>query len=702
MEFDEIVVKDTPGLCRCCLSEGCYKDLSTEYPWMDDTEIYADMLLECFDVSISQHIEGPNGPNRLICEVCITRLRDACNFKKQVLDSEKKFIDMVGRGAFKTKVLLYPEQMKSESQEVAADEAEIEYLDEDVDYDDIPLNELATPSVSEDITVATLPVAKRGRPKKTMKNEKKKIDVKLKTKSKDCKQKISGLTRRQRQNLQILFNNTSIVPFECREGFSCVYCDLKLEYNDLKKHTKSHETSAIIEFLDGFNRNSLKVDISVTNCEVCDLCFDSFKQLIKHLVSVHRYSSSRMKCIQMYRIIDLKCFECDIDLINVYEFVRHVDRLHSYTVLNIDDEYDTVKVNKKFSFQCPECLKTLTSKLGFRMHLKKCGIDRKTESSKFRGTKTFRVRQNVACILKMSSALPFKFFKNTFRCFYCSKDCSDFDVLREHTLKYHGQFDQECAAMKKIKGKDLIVKIEITNLTCKICYEQFMGLIDLIDHIVTKHGANYDSSVECVQIFKISKDNIPCPICPDSYFGYFKKLLEHMNEHHSNNNIVCVYCGVTFRGHSNYRAHISRYHRRKACTCPECKKDFWNLEKLARHKANVHGTKNFKCVQCNEKFITQHLMRRHLVSAHGSGHKCSHCGKLFTLNSHMRNHVRRSHLKEKNVECPVCKDRFFDIALLKVHMVKHVGARNYHCDICGKKFLWKKNLRGHLASHERN
>ncbi|CAG9574893.1 unnamed protein product [Danaus chrysippus] len=302
----------------------------------------------------------------------------------------------------------------------------------------------------------------------------------------------------------------------------------------------------------------------------------------------------------------------------------------------------------------------------------------------------------------MSSALPFKFFKNTFRCFYCSKDCSDFDVLREHTSKYHEKFDQDCAAMKKIKGRDLIVKIEITNLTCRICYEKLMDLIDLIDHIVAKHGANYDNSVECVQIFKISKENIPCPICPDSYFGYFKKLLEHMNEHHSNNNIVCVYCGVTFRGHSNYRAHISRYHRRKACTCPECKKDFWNLEKLARHKANVHGTKNFKCVQCNEKFITQHLMRRHLVSAHGSGHKCSHCGKLFTLNSHMRNHVRRSHLKEKNVECPVCKDRFFDIALLKVHMVKHVGARNYHCDICGKKFLWKKNLRGHLASHERN
>lgn len=56
MEFHEIVVKDTPGLCRCCLSEGCYKDLSTEYTWMDEQEIYADMLLECFDISVSDQL----------------------------------------------------------------------------------------------------------------------------------------------------------------------------------------------------------------------------------------------------------------------------------------------------------------------------------------------------------------------------------------------------------------------------------------------------------------------------------------------------------------------------------------------------------------------------------------------------------------------------------------------------------------------
>ncbi|KOB78853.1 Uncharacterized protein OBRU01_01354, partial [Operophtera brumata] len=50
MEFADVTVKESPGLCRCCLSEGCYKDLGTEYLWMNDTEVYADMLLDCFDI----------------------------------------------------------------------------------------------------------------------------------------------------------------------------------------------------------------------------------------------------------------------------------------------------------------------------------------------------------------------------------------------------------------------------------------------------------------------------------------------------------------------------------------------------------------------------------------------------------------------------------------------------------------------------
>ncbi|OWR52855.1 hypothetical protein KGM_205249 [Danaus plexippus plexippus] len=42
-----------PTVCRCCLAEGCYKDISTEYFWMGKREVYAEMLLETFDLNVS-------------------------------------------------------------------------------------------------------------------------------------------------------------------------------------------------------------------------------------------------------------------------------------------------------------------------------------------------------------------------------------------------------------------------------------------------------------------------------------------------------------------------------------------------------------------------------------------------------------------------------------------------------------------------
>lgn len=42
-----------PSVCRCCLTEGCYKDISTEYFWMGRREVYAEMLSDTFDLTVS-------------------------------------------------------------------------------------------------------------------------------------------------------------------------------------------------------------------------------------------------------------------------------------------------------------------------------------------------------------------------------------------------------------------------------------------------------------------------------------------------------------------------------------------------------------------------------------------------------------------------------------------------------------------------
>ncbi|KAH9635149.1 hypothetical protein HF086_009489 [Spodoptera exigua] len=45
------------GVCRCCLTQGLNKDLHSIYHWLDKKEIYAEMLLECFNIVVSSQFK---------------------------------------------------------------------------------------------------------------------------------------------------------------------------------------------------------------------------------------------------------------------------------------------------------------------------------------------------------------------------------------------------------------------------------------------------------------------------------------------------------------------------------------------------------------------------------------------------------------------------------------------------------------------
>ncbi|XP_050359403.1 zinc finger protein 26-like isoform X5 [Nymphalis io] len=528
MEFDEIVVKESPGLCRCCLSEGCYKDLGTEYSWMDDTEVYADMLLECFDISISQHMEGPNGPNRLICEVCITRLRDACNFKKQVLDSEKKFVDMVGRGEFKSKVIVYQDQMKSEMvmEQQSAHDADAEYLDEEVDYDDGNKDDSNEPTVSEDITVDALPIkGKRGRPKKTaVKPEKKKTKLEEKTKTK------------------------------------------------IVKGTKM--------------------------CTVED----------------------RYKKTEMVRKLLLK-------------------------------------------------------------------------------------RRNVEYVLQYSNVTPFMWYKGKYRCFYCAEPMKDPVLLREHTARVHQFANLELVVYDRTKNnrnRDAAVKIDVTDICCKLCPKSVNSLEELIHHLIIAHDAEYDVSVpNCLLPFKLDKDQPTCPIC-DMKFVFFEYLLRHANKHHLAHDYICDVCGTSFQGENHLKMHNRYYHREGGYTCDHCGISLSTLSKKTLHEKNVHMINLLTCPHCPETFKSPYFKKLHLANVHGVEElkiKCPYCPKVFPQESIMSRHMRRVHLREKNVECQICGDKFFGPYDVKLHMLKHNGDKKFVCSVCGKKFSKKSNLNSHYVIH---
>ncbi|XP_072943131.1 uncharacterized protein [Epargyreus clarus] len=776
MDFDQIVVKESPGLCRCCLSEGCYKDLGTEYPWMEDTEIYADMLLECFDISISQHNEGPNGPKRLICEVCITRLRDACNFKKQVLDSEKKFVDMVGRGDFRPKAtpILYEEQMKSEISMEAVDMDDVEYLNEDDHFDDDSFKDEAT-STRTDVLDTT--VKKRGRPKKAaVKPEKKtkvaKVEEKPRT-SKVSKDEIAQskylhqhyTSERRRNNLKILFDNTSIIPFKWRGKYLCFYCGKEYsDYADFKKHTKSHSMCTIQDYDNKFIKRTneeIKLDISEINCELCTEPFTSVDEIVNHLIGKHdlEYDKEVDMPFQEYMLEDSRCQYCGVQFAYFGYLIIHINTAHPQNSFICNDcgltfnkkrslgfhirynhrrggylcdecpdlfesqglldkhkntfhfrkcntcnlsfvSYSLLKKHKQLEHsdnKCPYCDQAYQSRQGLIQHLRACKdkIVLKSDKQIYPQENVLepkkpqknltQKRQNIVCILNMSTAIPFKFFAK-FSCFHCSKKFTEFDELKEHTVAEHPICDLKSKCIKKCKGERAVVRIDVSSLACKECCETMDDFDTLIDHLISKHNADYDKSVTgCFEPFKLIKDNIPCPHCPNT-FRYFATLVRHINAEHCNYNRICDFCGRSFRSAANLGVHIIYAHT-GSCECDVCGMKFKNQWCLGRHKAKAHDVKDFKCPKCPEQFQSQYHKQKHLIQVHDIGHKCTYCGRMFTRNSFMKDHIRRIHLKEKNVPCTVCDEKFFDNHLLKLHMVKHNGDRKFTCNICDKTFL---------------
>lgn len=584
----------------------------------------------------------------------------------------------------------------------------------------------------------------------------------------------------RRQNLLILFNNTTVIPFKCRGKCRCFYCGEEIPvYDDLKKHTKAHgpctELDRAIKLIKT-DEAEVKVDVSDVTCEVCNKRYSNVDEIVTHLIDEHKLSYNRdvKLLISTYRLKDLRCLLCENQKFKVIsKLVAHVNNDHPNQNVNCDvcnqtfnkkghldahmrfkhkssykclkccsnfNSYGALQEHKlkshaicnicfvQFSSQkrrlkhmkvehanealkCGFCLKSMRTRLGFLRHAAKCTVKsvNKSEQRTFiidddqKKPSVVLIRNNIACILNMSTAIPFKYFMSRFRCFYCTKNFSDCQELREHTVVEHPICDVNFKCMRLRNRQEGFIKIDISLLSCKMCYENFSCFDTLLDHLISEHKASYDKTIDSnIQPFKLVKNNYPCPMCNEIY-THFSTLLKHIGQAHTDNKNICMHCGKSFRNLPNLRVHIANHHRTTGSyKCNRCHLEFSSNKYLQTHLGRIHGAKVFDCPECNDKFSSNYAMQRHMINIHSSGHKCPYCGKLFTSNCFMIDHVKRTHLKEKNVECRVCSERFFDTQRLKTHMIKHNGERNFHCDVCGKQFLWKKNLRGHMSVHSKS
>ncbi|XP_047518844.1 zinc finger protein 26-like isoform X2 [Pieris napi] len=686
-----------PTVCRCCLSEGCYKDISTEYFWMGKKEVYADMLSDTFDLSIQYApTGGPNSQSRLICEPCISRLRDATDFKRQIKECEQTFMEYLNPRTtvdIEIPVELPEKEVKTVTVKVEKplsdddDFGDTELLDDDDDdLDDEPLMNLASKvpkKESVDVTdlIDNAKAEKRKsttKPKATPKKakvkeakpsvskakpEKKKKGSKLEIRRNDTKKIILVYQTPQRRNAELILKYSTASPFKMRfSQILCAYCHD--EYDTLailRGHMiADHSNSDLKNVFYRAKDNLVKIDITGLKCKLCDVDMEDVDMLMSHLSREHNKPvrfNARFGILP-YKEINAQwlCVYCQ----KVFKEFIHLNRHILCHFMN---------------YSCEKCGTTFVSDHALKDHHRQVKCFR--SAYKARNGRVLKPRTNAEIILQCSTACPFRTWKSNFNCVFCRVQTNNPSSLRVHVATQHENYDVQTAFYKKL-GKEFL-KVDITDLQCKLCFMPINNFETLTYHLKTDHQQPINSDAQIGLLpFRLNDGSIwKCTICPNE-FKDFVSLKKHTSEHFQN--YVCDTCGEGFITESAMIAHTKIPHENKY-NCSRCIATFSSLQERNVHVKTQHTSTPYMCVYCKDKprFANWELRKKHLMEVHNyktgaDKYECAACQKTFKTRSGKYNHMARTHRMKKDSElnypCHSCPKAFTTQLFLDKHVAK--------------------------------
>ena len=131
-----------------------------------------------------------------------------------------------------------------------------------------------------------------------------------------------------------------------------------------------------------------------------------------------------------------------------------------------------------------------------------------------------------------------------------------------------------------------------------------------------------------------------------------------------------------------------------------------SISEIYKHVKQKHLKIKKKCPYCDRLISFGRPFECHIKREHGrfnyseTALNCDKCNYSTNLKSHLKRHIRVSHLKEKRHVCQHCDKRFEFPFALKDHIeLWHVPDReknwNILCEFCNKRFKFKSRLDDH-------
>ncbi|XP_037875558.1 zinc finger protein draculin-like isoform X6 [Bombyx mori] len=580
-----------PTVCRCCLAEGCYKDISTEYFWMGKREVYAEMLAETFSVSIAYSKSGgPNSNSRLICEPCISRLRDASDFKKQVQECEKTFMQYLDPGSSST-TLESEVQTSSTDKRVKVEQVKIERQFSDDEFDS---RDFGDDDDDDDMDQPLTTFASK-EPKKETVN----LMELLASPQLSVKRKAPAQTK------TVSVKKVKVIKKDARGKPTTSKAAQKNE--DKKKKGKRDE----IQDSESLTQKDESITISKRSGYQRSARAESRIIIKKNATSLLECWSF---CPFRWKKNKFKCSYCEDDFTDCEILRGHVRACSKQH--NVKDIYRKFREMPMINVDvtratCNYCTEAFSDVKQMRSHVKEHGF-------------YFNFNQP-------DGILPFYLDKD-WKCLLCDERFNTFLTLYEHMNVHYQHYICATCGKGYMTAPRLRKHSEVHlsgSFPCSECGKQFNMRAARDAHKATAHakGPRYE-----------------CPHCSMRFVGYYDRIA-HLNEAHMTkvHSYSCTHCDLSFRTSGKRANHMQTVHfpRQYNFGCTFCEWKFKTNYELKRHLVRHSGLRNIQCPFCAKCFRRHRALVSHLKTHNEVD--CKWCGTTFKQRSHVLTHMRSAH-----------------------------------------------------------
>ncbi|XP_037875562.1 zinc finger protein 568-like isoform X10 [Bombyx mori] len=576
-----------PTVCRCCLAEGCYKDISTEYFWMGKREVYAEMLAETFSVSIAYSKSGgPNSNSRLICEPCISRLRDASDFKKQVQECEKTFMQYLDPGSSST-TLESEVQTSSTDKRVKVEQVKIERQFSDDEFDS---RDFGDDDDDDDMDQPLTTFASK-EPKKETVN----LMELLASPQLSVKRKAPAQTK------TVSVKKVKVIKKDARGKPTTSKAAQKNE--DKKKKGQTEEISLIRE-KQGASYLAFAAPPTGDRDELKREVFRNNIATILESCTAYPFK---------YRKGTYMCFYCNSSFLDPSELREHTHAEHPNPKPSKPRKYEPLKMDFA-NINCKICGQDVEDYATLRAHV--------TEHGK------------VIDLSHGESVLPYKLNGDAHYCQICGKHYEVFLTLHKHMNDHYQLFICEHCG-KKFATSQRMVNHSITHETgafpCNICGKIFNSYSSKYAHVCKVHKANtrykcpicdvkfvsYKQRLKHLTIVHGQKPaTFPCPSCPKVFDLCSRRTAHIRHKHLQERNHVCSVCGMKFFSKYELKEHSIKHGGERIYQCDVCKKAYARLKTLREHMRIHNNERRFICPVCGQTFVQKCSLKQHMRVHH--------------------------------------------------------------------------------------